>query len=54
MPRSGGGLDTLGGASSDPPESQDAVTCLLDSILMRSSCWTFSSSRIVLGRQHRM
>lgn len=29
---------TLGGASSDPPESQDTVTCLLDSILIRSSC----------------
>ena len=55
--RQGGALDrggvlkgglTLGGASSDPPESQDTVTCLLISILALSFCWTFSSPRIVL------
>lgn len=33
-----GAFATLGGASSGPPESQDTVTCLLDSILIRSSC----------------
>lgn len=39
---------TLGGASSELPVSQDTVTCLLISIRKRSSCWAFSSSRIVL------
>lgn len=45
------GPATLGGASSGPAESQDTVTCRLDSILSRSSCCTFSSSRMALGRQ---
>lgn len=45
-------LDTLGGASSDPPESQDTVTCRLDSILIRSSCCSFSSSSIVLRKTY--
>lgn len=39
---------TFGGASSDPPESQETVTCLLISILLLSFCWSFSSSNIVL------
>lgn len=39
---------TFGGASSDPPESQETVTCLLISILFLSFCWTFSSSNIML------
>lgn len=39
---------TLGGASSDPPESQDTVTCLLISIRSLSSCCSFSSSSMVL------
>lgn len=45
-------IATLGGASSDPPESQDTVTCRLDSILIRSSCCSFSSSSIVLRKTY--
>lgn len=48
----GGASTTLGGASSDPPESQDTATCRLDSIRRRSSCCSFSSARTVLERQH--
>ncbi len=44
-------LLTLGGASSEPPMSQDTGTCLLISIRLRSSCWAFSSARIVLHKQ---
>lgn len=44
-------LLTFGGASSDPPESQETVTCLLISILFLSFCWSFSSSNIVLKIQ---
>lgn len=44
-------LLTLGGASSEPPESQDTGTCLLISIRLRSSCWAFSSARIVLHKR---
>lgn len=45
-------LLTLGGASSEPPKSQDTGTCLLISIRLRSSSWAFSSARMVLHK-HR-